>query len=81
MMLHNYRSKLLNHVLLSTAKYLDVSKMEYCEDQRIRWTTYSNISSWFDSWEYDLVNLGFAFFDNEHGECIIPNEQIQNIIF
>ena len=31
-MLHNYHSKLLNRVLLSTAKYLDASKMEYCED-------------------------------------------------
>jgi hypothetical protein len=78
-MLHNYRSKLLNCVLLSTAKYLDASKMEYCEDRRIRWTTYLNISAWFDCWEYDLVNLGFAFYD-KCGECIVPNEQIWNII-
>jgi hypothetical protein len=34
-MQHNYRSKLLNRVLLSTAKYLDASKMEYCEDRRM----------------------------------------------
>jgi hypothetical protein len=53
--------------------------MEYCEDRRIRWTTYSNISSWFDCWEYDLVDLGFAFYD-EHGECIISDEQMQNIL-
>jgi hypothetical protein len=31
-MLHKYCSKLLNCVLLSTAKNLDTSKMEYCED-------------------------------------------------
>ena len=36
---HNYRSKMLNRVLLSTAKYLDASKLEYAEDRRIRWTT------------------------------------------
>ncbi len=79
MMMRNYRSKLLNCMLLSTAKYLDASKMEYCEDRRIRWTTYSNRSFWFDSWEYYLVNLGFALYD-KHGECIIPDEQIRNII-
>jgi len=78
-MLHNHRSKLLNRVLLSTVKYLDASKMEYCEDRRIRWTTYLNISAWFDCWEYDLVDLGFAFYD-ERGECIVPDEQIRNII-
>ncbi len=71
-MLHNYCSKLLNRVLLHTAKYLDMSKMEYCEDRRIRWMTYLNMSAWFDCWEYDLINLGFAFYD-EHGECNIIN--------
>ena len=78
-MQHNYRSKLLNRVLMSTAKYLDASKMEYCKDPRIRWTTYTNISLWFDNWEYDLVHLVFAFYD-EHGQCIIPDEQLQNIL-
>ena len=63
-MMHNYHSKLLNRVLISTAKYLDALKMEYCEDRRIRWTTYSNISLWFDSWEYDLVDLGLHFMTN-----------------
>jgi len=38
---HNYKNKLLNRVLCSTAKNLDASKMEYCEDRRVRWTTYS----------------------------------------
>jgi hypothetical protein len=78
-MLHNYHLKLLNRVLMSTAKYLDASKMEYCEDQRISLATYTDISSWFVNWEYDLVHLRFAFYD-EHGQCIIPNEQLQNIL-
>ena len=76
---HDYRSKLLNRVLLDTAKYLDASKMEYCEDRRIRWTTYSNINIWFDNWEWDLVDLGFAFYD-EDGKCVIPDEQLCNIL-
>ena len=79
MLRSNYGSKLLTRVLLSTAKYMDASKMEYCEDRRIRWTMYSNISCWFDSWEYKLVDLGFAFHD-EHGQCIIPDDQLRNIL-
>ena len=66
---HNYKSKLLNRVLLSTAKYLDASKMEYCEDRRIRWTTWANLNAFFDNWEKDLVELGFAYY-NEDDECI-----------
>jgi hypothetical protein len=67
---HNYKNKLLNRVLCSTAKHLDASKMEYCEDRRIRWTTWSNINAWFDNWERDLVELGFAFYD-EDGKVVI----------
>ena len=76
---HNYKSKLLNRVLLSTAKHLDASKMEYCEDRRIRWTTWANLNAFFDNWEKDLVELGFAFY-NEDGECIIPDEMLPYII-
>jgi hypothetical protein len=79
MMNHNYCSKLLNCVLLDTAKYLDALKMEYCEDCRIRWTTYSNISSWFNNWEWDLVDLGIAFYDKDR-QCVIPNKQLCNIV-
>ena len=35
-MKHNYYKKLLNRVFISTAKDLDVLKMEYCEDQMVR---------------------------------------------
>jgi hypothetical protein len=76
---HNYKNKLLNRVLSSTAKNLDASKMEYCEDRRVRWTTYSNINSWFDNWERDLVELGFAFYGKD-GKVVIPDEQLPNII-
>ena len=76
---HDYRKKLLNRVLLSTTKYLDASKMEYCEDCRIRWTTWTNINAWFDNWERDSVELGFAFY-NEQGQCIIPDEMLPYIL-
>ena len=64
---------------LSTAKNLDASKLEYCEDRRIRWRTYGNISSWFDNWERDLVELGFASYD-KRGQCVIPDNQLRFII-
>jgi hypothetical protein len=35
-MQHNYRSKLLNRVLLSTEKDLYASKVEYCDGRRLR---------------------------------------------
>ena len=49
------------------------------EERRTRWTTYSNISIWFDKWEYDLKDLGFAT-DNEGGGINIPLNQLQRII-
>ncbi len=73
----NYRRKLLNRVLLSTAKDLDASKMEYCEDRRIGWTTFKNISTWFENWEMDLVELGFAFRDDDV-KVSIPEEQLNS---
>jgi hypothetical protein len=76
---HNYRDKLLNCVLTSTAKDLDASKMEYCEDQQIRWTTFKNISMWFDNWKMNLLDLGFAVMGND-GKVTIPNRQLHNII-
>lgn len=69
----------MNRILISTAKDLDASKLEYCEDRRIWWTIHKNISMWFLNWEDDLVNLGFAFKDN-NGKVTIPDEQLQFII-
>ncbi len=31
------------------------------EEQRMRWTTFSNLNTWFDHWEENLVNLWFGF--------------------
>ena len=78
-MQHNYRRKLLNRLLISTARDINASKLEYCEDCRIRWTIYKNINMWFDNWEKDLLRLGFAFEDDD-GNVMIPDEQLRNII-
>ena len=70
---HDYRQKMLQRVLSATANNLDVSMMSVAEDRRVRWTTFTNISSWFDNWEWDLVELGFAKRD-EDGTVRIPDE-------
>ncbi len=70
---HDYRQKMLQRALSATANNLDVSMMSVAEDRRVRWTTFTNISSWFDNWEWDLVELGFAKRD-EDGMVRVPDE-------
>ena len=52
---HDYQQKMLQRILLATAKDLDASTMHIAEDRRVRWTTFANISIWFDNWEFYLV--------------------------
>jgi hypothetical protein len=73
-----YRQKMLQRVLLATAHNLDASTMHIAEDRRVCWTTHSNIVSWFENWEFALVNLGFATRDANGKVAIIP-EQLRNI--
>ena len=70
---------MLQRILLATAKDLDASTMHIAEDRRVRWTTFANVTSWFDNWEFDLVELGFATRGAD-GKVIIPPEQLYNII-
>jgi hypothetical protein len=53
--------------------------MHIAEDRRVRWTTHANISSWFDNWEFDLVDLGFAVRAAD-GKVTIPDKQLPFII-
>eukprot|EP00975_Prorocentrum_lima_P042046 8837717-Prorocentrum_lima.AAC.1 len=43
------------------------------------WTTYYNLKSWFNNWERDLLELGFAN-KNEKKETIIPEDQLARIL-
>ena len=69
-------SKLLNHVLRDTACNLNKRKLHYAEDRRIRWTNHRNISTWFDNWEHDLVELGFANRDPTTWKIHIPEDRL-----
>ena len=48
------------------------------EERRSRWTTYSNINMWFNQWETNLLELGFAYRQN--GSIVIPPRQLKHII-
>ena len=59
---------------------LKAAKVKNWEDSHIRWTTYKNLSLWFDNWEYDLVELGFAYYNPITNKVCIPKEQLINIL-
>jgi hypothetical protein len=50
------------------------------KNRECRWTTYKNLSLWFDNWERNLVELGFAYYDPITNKVCIPEEQLINIL-
>jgi hypothetical protein len=73
---------LLNCMVRNTATKINAEKLNCAEDCRICWTTYQNLSLWFDSWEVFLVDYGFATTNRLAGQLIIPENmktQILNI--
>ncbi len=73
------RYNILNCILKDTAIDILATKCNAQEEQRIRWTTYHNINSWFDNWGHDLVELDFAT-KLEDGNVDITNNQLKWII-
>jgi predicted transglutaminase-like cysteine proteinase len=43
-----------------TADEFSIGKKNVLEHRRQQWTTYSNLSLWFDQWEITLIELGFG---------------------
>ena len=64
---------------MCNGKNLDASTMHITKDRQVRWTTFVNISSWFDNWEFDLVELGFAM-KGINGTVTIPDDQLSFIL-
>ncbi len=52
--------KVLDRVIRDTAINLTNTKLNAAEEWRVRWTTYQNLSLWFDSWERFLLDYGFG---------------------
>ena len=51
----------LKRVLHDLAVNLKAAKGKNRENSCIRWTTYKNLSLWFENWEHNLVERGFAY--------------------
>ena len=70
-----YYDKLLRRLLSKTDIYLAAIVQQPVEDHRIRWTTYSNLMLWFDSWKRNLVDLGFTTIAvDDQGIIDIPDD-------
>jgi hypothetical protein len=70
----------LKRILTNFTGNLKAVKGANREDSCIRWTTYKNLSLWFDNWERDLVELGSVYHDLITNKICIPEEQLINIL-
>ena len=71
--------KKLNRLLRETAINIS-TKVEHLEEyQQKQWKTYGNINLFFDTWDKDLVELGFAYRDDEE-KIVITDEKLGKII-
>jgi hypothetical protein len=71
---------LLKRVLVSTAMDFKKARSKNAEDRRIIWTNRKNITMWFENWEHDLVELGFATRDQDTGNIVISDKQLGLIL-
>ncbi len=69
----------IQRVLNDTAINLNAGKTKTGEKRQVRWTNHKNISMWFDNWEHNLVELGFACVDAIIKKVTILSEQLRNI--
>lgn len=63
----------------ATADRIVVGKGKNAEDRRVKWTTYYNLKSWFDSWQEELIKLGFVHYD-EKSKVVIPPDKLEHIL-
>ena len=59
---------------------LTVAKMSNQEARRIQWTRAKFLNMWFDTWENNLVTLGFATREDGAKGITIPPDQLVRIL-
>eukprot|EP00984_Skeletonema_dohrnii_P018305 scaffold8528_cov85-Skeletonema_dohrnii-CCMP3373.AAC.1 len=69
---------LLRRLLEESGVDINAGRSNNAEQRRIMWTTYYNLKSWFDNWEKDLLELGFA--KKVEGKTVIPEDQLARIL-
>ena len=52
-----------------TANKLDIGERNVIEERRSKWTTYTNLNLWYDTWERILIDLGFGRKKRENELC------------
>jgi hypothetical protein len=69
---------LLTRLLRDSGVDFSTGRGNNAEQRRIMWTTYYNLKSWFNNWERDLLELGFA--EKVDGKTLIPPDQLARIL-
>ena len=63
---------------------MEISENNVLEKRRAKWTTYTNLNMWFNTWEEVLIELGFAGLKREgedfEGSVVFFDEQKDIII-
>jgi hypothetical protein len=72
-------TSLLRRLQKAAANSIVVGKGKNAEDRRVKWTTYYNLKTWFDSWQEELIELGFANYDDEN-KVAIPPDKLERIL-
>ena len=71
---------LLNRIVCNAAIDINAKKLNCADDLCIRWTTYQNLSLWFDRYDAFLVkNYGFMT-TNQTGKLIIEDKMMGRIL-
>ncbi len=53
--------------------------MNECRGKKVKWTTYYNLKTWFNSWQENLIELGLANY-NEKNKVVIPSDKLEHIL-
>ncbi len=87
-LLSQYVNKTMNNMSNTFFSLLYESAIDFkatvsdpVEEQRMHWTTFTNLNSWFNHWEENLVTLGFGMHlpGNSTLKVHVPNNQKERI--
>ena len=69
--LHIPGARIINQLLENSSIQCKAEVAVSIKDRRSRWTTYKNLTTWFNNWKYTLTQLGFG--KQVDGKFIISN--------
>ncbi len=72
--------KLLSRIAKCNKIDLNAIKLSTQEARRIQWTKRKYLQIWFNTWEANLIKLGFAKRSEVDGKLEIPDDQLARIL-